>query len=193
MRQIESFFWGIIAALGALVVQLVVYIGFTFYANGTAINVSFSQLFAIPAFIIIGVFIEESFKYLIVSKKIETFSQDRSYLTNSIFLGLGFFITELGLIFLSTTTFQFDVLREIAIIHIGSAGLIGYIVAMKNPKKISTFLYAVLVTSFFHGAYNLLIIQRTFVTNYAIFILLTILVLLNIFNLLFINRRLAQD
>ncbi|MDD5396983.1 MAG: PrsW family glutamic-type intramembrane protease [Candidatus Moranbacteria bacterium] len=192
MHQIESFFWGIVAALGALVVQLIAYIGFSAYANNP--NLTFPQLFAIPTFLIVGVVIEESFKYLIISKRVELYSQDRSYLINSFFVGLGFFATELLLIFSSTANIQTKSLFEIAIIHLGSAGLIGYVVATRNPRKISTFLLALMVATFFHGAYNLLLLtERNFIVNGVTISLLTVLALLNFSNLIFINKRLAQD
>ena len=72
MRQIESFFWGIIAALGALFIELLVFIGFSAIQN-SGIRLSFSQLFLLPGFVIAAAFIEESFKYLIIAKRIDLY------------------------------------------------------------------------------------------------------------------------
>ncbi|KKQ53189.1 MAG: hypothetical protein US70_C0005G0023 [Parcubacteria group bacterium GW2011_GWD2_38_11] len=190
MAQLESFFWGIIAALGALIVELIVFIGFSMQTNQTN-AISFLDLFIIPQFIIIGVCIEEIFKYIIISKRIEMFSMQRSYLVNSFLVGLGFFSVEIGLIMATGVAPETKLLIEIAIIHIGTAGLIGYMVATRNPKRMSTLIYAIIFAAFFHGAYNLLVLNRTFVLNYAIFGLLGLLVFINIVNLIRINARLA--
>ena len=192
MKQIESFFWGIIAALGALVVELIVFMLFSASSNQIA-NLSFSQLFSIPQFVIAMVLVEEILKYTVISTRIDILSMRRSYLANSLLVGLGFFSIELGLILITGAVPQISILGEIALVHIGTAGLIGYIVATKNPKKISTFIHAKLLTIFFHGAYNLLIIKRTFILNYAVFALLVVLIFINLINLARINRKLAQD
>lgn len=192
MRQLESFFWGIIAALGALVIELIVYIGFS-VSNDPTGSVSFAQFFLIPRFILIGAAIEEIFKYIIISKRIDMLSMRRSYIFNSFLVGLGFFSVELGLIMLTGNLPQSNILGEIAILHIGTAGIIGYIIATKNPKKISTFLQAVILATLLHGTYNLLILKRTFILNYAITSLLAIIVFLNLINLIRIGRKLAQD
>jgi len=192
MKQLESFFWGIIAALGALVIELIVFIFFSGLTNQPT-NFSFATLFAIPQFIILAACIEEAFKYIVISKRIELLSLRRSYLINSFFVGLGFFGIELGMAAMTSSLPEAKLLAEIAIIHLGTAGIIGYIVATRNPKKISTFLIALLAATFFHSAYNLLIMNRAFVINYAIFIMLFFMIIINVFNLIRINSRLAQD
>jgi len=192
MKQIESFFWGIIAALGALAMELIIFIAFS-GSTDQVMGISFSGLFAVPQFIILGAGIEEIFKYIVISKRIEMLSLQRSYLTNSFLVGLGFFATELGIILTTGVTPKTNLLLEIAIVHIGTAGIIGYIVATKNPKKMSTFAYAVIFATFFHAIYNLLITDRTFVINYVIFFILAIIVVLNLVNFIRINARLAQN
>ncbi|NTW26771.1 MAG: hypothetical protein HGA36_00375 [Candidatus Moranbacteria bacterium] len=192
MRQLESFFWGIIAALGALIIELVVFVIFSMSTSSVS-DISFSQLFSIPQLIIAGACTEEIFKYIIISKKIDLLSLKRSYIMNSFLMGAGFFATELALISISGALPEIQILSEIAIIHIGTAGIIGYFVAIKNPKKISTILQTILVATFFHGSYNLLILNRTFVMNYAILGLLAMLILYNFINIFRINSKLAQN
>ncbi|EKE18845.1 MAG: hypothetical protein ACD_9C00215G0003 [uncultured bacterium] len=191
MAQLESFFWGIIAALGALILELIFFIVFSFYIPSS--NISFDLLFTIPQFIIIGACIEEIFKYIIISKRIEMLSLGKSYLVNSFFVGLGFFSVELGLIWVAASTFQINLLSEIAIIHMGTAGFIGYIVATMNPKKITTFISAIAVATLFHALYNLMVLDRTFILNYAIFFLIGIIIFFNVINIFRINSKLAQD
>jgi hypothetical protein len=192
MHQLESFFWGIIAALGALVVEFVAYISISAYVNQTSL-MAFSQLFAVPQFIVLFAFIEEFFKYIVISRRIEMLSLEKSYLVNSFLLGLGFFGIELSFISMSMALPDWKVLAEIAILHIGTAGLIGYNVATKNPKKIFTFIYILSVAVFFHSIYNFLVIKREFWQNYGVFVLLGLLILINAFNFSRISRKLAQD
>lgn len=192
MAQLESFFWGIIAALGALVAELIVFIGFSAY-TGASPEVSFSQLFMIPSFILIGACLEEIFKYIVISKRVEMLSLSRSYLINSFLVGLGFFSVELGLISMTGSTPPINLLVEIAIIHTGTSGLMGYIVATRNPKKISTFIFAIALNTLLHSAYNLMVLDRTFVLNYFIFVLLGFILFLNFVNTIRINNKLAQE
>ena len=168
MAQIESIFWGIIAALGALVIELVFFIGSSIYINPT-MEISFSQFFIIPQFIIVAACIEEIFKYIVISKRIERLSFEKSYIINSLLVGLGFFGVEIMLILTSKNLPAVQFLIEIAILHMGTSGLIGYFVAIKNPKKITTFLLAIIFAVAFHASYNLLILKREYVQNYLIF------------------------
>lgn len=192
MAQIESIFWGIIAALGALVIELVFFIGSSIYLN-PSVEISFSQFFILPQFIIVAAFIEEIFKYIVISKRIDMFSLEKSYIINSFFVGLGFFGVEMGLILISGELPAIQFLIEIAIVHLGTAGLIGYFVAARNPKKVTTFLLAITFAIAFHASYNLLLLKREYVQNYFIFAILGLLILLNIANFFRISQKLAQE
>lgn len=191
-NALESIFWGIIAALGALVVELIFFIGFSIYVNPIA-EISLSQFFVIPQYILIAVCIEEIFKYIIIAKQIDQFSLEKSYIINSFFVGLGFLGVELALIFISNGFPPIQSLLEIAIIHIGTTGLIGYFVATGNPKKITTFLLAMFFAIAFHASYNLLLLKREPLQNYIVFVILGLLILLNIWNFFRISRKLAQE
>jgi hypothetical protein len=192
MHQLESFFWGIIAALGALVVEIVVFVIISAYINQNSM-LAFSQLSIIPQYIILFACIEEFFKYIVISRRIEMLSLEKSYLINSFLVGLGFFGIELAFISMSAALPTWKILAEIAILHIGTAGLIGYIVAIGNPRKFSTLIFALPVAVFFHAIYNLLVIKREFWQNYAVFILLGLLIFINTINFLRISRKPAQD
>ena len=187
----ESFLWGIIAAFGALIVEIIVFLGISVYKN---IEFSFDIFFAVPLFFLISACIEEFFKYIIISKKVESFSLEKYYIVNSMLVGLGFFGVELGFIYMSSSLLPaWNLLTEIGILHIGTAGLIGYIVAISNPGKFSTFLSAFSAAVIFHAAYNLLAMNRESSQNYLVFALLGLLVLINIINLLRISSKINQD
>ncbi len=172
MRQLESFFWGIIAALGALFVELLIFIGLSTY-NSSMSNVSFSQLFLLPGFVIVAAATEEMFKYLIIAKRVDLYSLEKSYIVNALFVGLGFAATEFWLLASSGALPSRQILGELAILHLGTAGIIGYLVATKNPKRVSTFLYTISLVTFFHASYNFLIQKREYAQNYLIFLFLT--------------------
>ena len=67
MKLFESFLWGIIAALGALIVEIVFYIIASFFIDPTS-SLPFSQFFIVPQFIIAAACIEEVLKYIIIFK-----------------------------------------------------------------------------------------------------------------------------
>ncbi|HPN55119.1 MAG TPA: hypothetical protein PLB52_04320 [Candidatus Moranbacteria bacterium] len=186
----ESFLWGIIAALGALVLEIIAFLGISYNKN---IDFSFSVFFSFPFFILIAAGIEEFFKYIIISKKIESFSLEKSYIVNSLLVGLGFFAVELELINISSGLPNWNILSEIALLHIGTAGIIGYIVAIKNPRKFFTFLFALSFAVAFHAAYNFLVIKRAFLQNYAVFCLLGLIILINIVNFFRISGKINPD
>ncbi|MEI6188309.1 MAG: hypothetical protein WCP46_07445, partial [Alphaproteobacteria bacterium] len=67
------------------------------------------------------------------------------------------------------------------------------IIATKNPRKIGTLIYAMLIAVIFHSAYNFLVLDRTIFLGYFIILLLVILAIINLVNFIRINARLAQD
>lgn len=192
MKQFESLLWGIIAALGALVVEFIVFISISAY-TGQGSEISFFQFFAVPQFIFLFAGIEEFLKYIVISKRIEMLSLEKSYIINSMLVGLGFFGVEFGLIFMSFGLPDWKTLTEIALLHIGTAGLIGYIVAVRNPRKFLTFFYAFLLASAFHATYNLLVLKKEFLQNYLSLALLSLLVLINIINFFRISHKINRD
>jgi hypothetical protein len=193
MKLIESFFYGIVAALGALIAELFVFIGISIHSGGISAT-SFSELFVLPSFIFVAACIEELLKYLVISKRKEVLSDKKSFFINSLFIGLGFFGVELAFLSASGTGLPaIQLLAEIAVVHIGTAGLIGYFVSAENPKKLSVFLPAVLLATLFHGSYNILAINRGTVENYIIFAILSLLFAFNIAFFLSIRKELAQD
>ena len=193
MNLIESFFYGIIAALGALIAELFVFIVISIHSGSTN-AVSFSQLFTLPYFIITAACIEELLKYLVISKRIDILPDRKSFFINSLFIGLGFFGVEFAFLSANGTglpAIQF--LAEIAIVHIGTSGLIGYFASAENPKKLSVFLPAILMATIFHGSYNLLAINRDAVENYIVLTILALLFAFNVAVFLSAHQKLAQD
>jgi hypothetical protein len=194
MKYIESFFWGILAALGALLVELILLNVIqlsTFPENGLDINLFFSSL----SFIVVAALVEEVFKYIVIVKKIGDFFIARSIILGSFLVGLSFSAVETVLICAQVGeqwTAYSRYLIEIGLLHISTAGIIGYIVAASNPRKAMTFAKAVLLMASVHFVFNLLALHRSYFFNYLIFILLLFMVAVNILNLLRINKKLAS-
>lgn len=191
MRQLESFFWGIIAAIGALFIELVIFSVASAVLPQAA--VSFNFLSFLPISIIAFAFIEEVFKYVIISQRVETYSFQLSFVFNSLCVGLGFAASELLLLKSTGNLPPFSIAAELATIHMGTAGLIGYMVAFRNPRKFSSLLQITVLATVFHASYNLLITQRELLQNYLIVSLLGILVFSNLWNTLRIKGKLAQS
>lgn len=190
MKQIESFLWGIIAALGALFLQLTTLVTFSLFATKN-LELQFTDVVNLPGFIIAFAFIEESLKYIVISKKIESYSLERGFIVNSLFTGLGFAAIELMLLASLGNMPENQILIELATLHIGTSGIIGYLVALKNPQKISTFVISAFFTTLIHAGYNLLVLKRDSIQNYAILAILGFLLAYNLLNLLRIRRKLA--
>lgn len=188
-KLIESFFWGFLAAIGALIIELVFYIIISPFAYRTG-SMTFSQFFIAPQFIIIAACIEEIFKGIFIFRRFNVLPLEKSRFLNAFSLGLGFYLLELVLILITRVSPDPQFLAEIAIVHIGTTCLIGQVIDIKNIKKYMLFIGALAVATFLHSGYNLLILSRTDAEYYFVFIILCLLVLSNIF--LFIRAKLLS-
>ena len=179
MNQIESFFWGIIAALSALIVEIIFYTIILFFMGKT--TASLSQFFTFPEFIAVFAFIEEFFKYIVIFKRIHLPSVKKTGLVDIFSIGFGFFLFESTLIISTKTLSSFWPLLEISIVHIGTAILIGSILIIRKTSNVVTnFVYAMAASLFFHVAYNFLSIDRYSTYTYGIFFILGLLIIVNL-------------
>lgn len=119
------------------------------------------------------------------------YSLEKSFIVNSMFVGLGFFAMEVLIIANSLNLPSVKIFSELAMVHIGTAGIIGYLVAVLNLKKMSGFLYMISLVTIFHAGYNFLILEREYIQNLLVYFLLGILIFSNLFNFLRISRKLA--
>lgn len=195
MKKIELFFWGILAALGALLVEVLIAFGLAAYQHQGA-TLDFEFFNGSLALLVIFVLIEELFKYFIIAKKIEALSLGRSFIFNSLLMGAGFALTEIGLIVLQSggLTSDYSALGRIAVVHIATAGIMGYSFALGNPKRVSTAFRALLIPSVLHLAYNLLAFKgdNFAYTDQLVVFLLALLVFSNIANLIRLPKKLAS-
>ncbi|NTV40815.1 MAG: hypothetical protein HGA61_00900 [Candidatus Moranbacteria bacterium] len=175
MKKLESFFWGIIAACGAAVFQLIYFLIFSDIFD-TERKFSFVQFYSVPFFIIIIAFIEEFFKYLILSKRISKISSKKSFFLNAFFMGLGFFCLELALILNKGLGGELrEAVVEILILQIGTTVLLGFFVANEKMKKSSSAIFGLFLATLFHSTFNLLALDQNHFTDYGSFVLLATL------------------
>lgn len=208
MKTIEAFFLGILAALGSLVLQVLFLLLAALFSNETDFN-AFAALTSgsidifsagknFPLYVVLpaAALLEELFKYLVIVKRVEPFHIGKSVVLHSFLVGLGFATTEIFIISGNTidilhTGLPYQKLAEVALIHIFTAGIIGFFVALKNPSKFSTAFKAVLAAFFVHLIYNLIIVFPNDFSGVLMAVLLTILLIINTFNLLGVEREFA--
>jgi hypothetical protein len=166
MRQIEALFLGIIAGAGALVIEAV----FPLNNNPAAYYFWF--------YVLVAVLVEEFIKYIIIWKRVDAISLGRSLVLNSFILGLGFSIVELGLLWyqkeISWPVPQ-DIIFPIALLHITTAGIIGYILVKNNPRKFSTFFKAIFWAVIIHFSFNIISLTKIRHAAYFFVIFLAII------------------
>lgn len=192
MKQFESFFWGIIAALGATVVQLIFFILFSAFIDPSG-KTTFEAFFLMPTFILVIAFIEELFKYLLLKKRILEISVHGTLLTNTLLMGLGFFALELGLMLAKGSKIGLQATASIAVFQLSTTFILGYFIATNARKKISLEIMALALTTAFHTLYNLAVSKETALADYAVDALLIFLLLISIRIFMRLRKALAQE
>ena len=188
MKQVESFFFGIIAALGAIVFQLIFFILFSAFIDPAG-NLNFSQFFSIPFFIFITAFIEELFKCLVIFKKIKSASL-KYLLIDVLFITAGFFSIELFLI-TKSGPLQLKTIFEIGLLHLGTSVLMATIMSTKYTKWLLIASSLTLATAF-HFLYNYSLSKSNLFLPYSAPLLIGSLFIISFFVSLRIQSRLAR-
>jgi RsiW-degrading membrane proteinase PrsW (M82 family) len=151
---LKPFFFGIIAAGGALVLELLFSDFFPEY-NFSAGIFSLSTFFLL----MLMAAIEEFFKLLIIYKSLYSPKNDTPrFLFSALFLGLGFSLTE---IFISNydgisknSGFYLGI-SGIIVIHTFLSGLIGWLLLKIKTINFSTMAVVLFVTTLLHFTYNI--------------------------------------
>ncbi len=126
MKYLESFFWGIVAALGALVLEFLI------------TEVFQISLPASLSFAVIAAGAEETLKYLAIAKRIRTLFEKKYLILASLLAGLSFAMVEVFLIYEKIgAEWQkyYPNIAGIILLHILTAGIIGYFIAAGDVKK----------------------------------------------------------
>lgn len=184
MKQIESFFWGIPAALGALLLQIAILAVFLILQDPMG-KMQIDTLARTLPGIGIAVLLEEIFKYLIIAKRIDAISLGMSYFFNSLLFGLGFAMTEQVIGYLTYGQVSegelFPIFGAMSV-HIITSQLIGYRISAANPMKARVILPAILFATIVHFFYNFLEYSLWYATLYISYGSIAILICYTLLN-----------
>ena len=190
-NPIQSLFWGIIAAGMSLIFQLML-ISFLFALSADRINNFSMNSFY---FLIIFALTEESFKYFIITKKINLISYGRGFLINAWTAGIGFSLLEIFIIYQKNiqenNNLSLIELSQTAPLHILTFGILGYQISTQDKKYVN--FSALFIVSLVHFAYNFAIINLEKYEQYAVWGILALLLATNMYYFLIINKKLASD
>ncbi|EKE15525.1 MAG: hypothetical protein ACD_11C00146G0012 [uncultured bacterium] len=132
-NYLETFFLGILAALGSLVVVATFE---TLLTINTFPDANSTSVLFLPKFIILAVIIEEFFKFILLRKRMVIFSGRMSLLMGGVFLGLGFSAIEI-LFLLFRNVILVEIMSNIynlAILHILTSAILGYFLSIFQKK-----------------------------------------------------------
>jgi|GEM_PF-5308719 len=171
-KHLENLFLGIIAAFGALIVTVFIAVLFQIFSHKN----DFQAIIQYPVLIILAVLVEESFKYVVIRKRIAK----QKTLSAPIVFGFGFALTEIA--FLSSSirileNYPFHGLLGALAIHILTAIVLTYTAKKESQKRYFPFLFGALLAISIHMAYNFAVIyefsrQVSFLTITTLIIIL---------------------
>lgn len=193
MKKFESFLLGLLAAIFALVIELIFTSFFPFSEEVGGLEIFGINIIFIGMLTLLA-FIEESSKYLLIAKKIENFSHGKSVIVNSLFLGFGFSFVDIILFrsnYASPQSLLHIPILEVILLHALTAGIIGYFIGVASSSK-KIFLRVIPLVVILHLSYNLFIIHSNEITTPLKYAFLLILLLINIANLARIEAKLAS-
>ncbi len=150
MKYLEPIFWGIVAALGALVLEFLI---------TEVMQISFP---ASLSFAVIAAGAEETLKCIVISKRIKILFEKKFIVIASLLAGLSFAMTEAFLIYEKIgAEWQkyYPNIAGIIFLHILTAGIIGYFTATGDVKNWKTPVKALGAAFIIHLAFNLSALQ----------------------------------
>lgn len=179
MRNIKAALYGIIAASGALSLELIAS-NLILIIFGKDIQDGYAE--HVTPFLIAVVLIEETFKFIMLKRFYSDEPAGRRRISSAFYAGLGFALVEILLAVLSTffnkTTPYFDMgLAGILVLHITTTLLIGsFLLHAKSPSAAFP-LKIILLAGLIHLGYNLMVIYDW---QYAVIFSFLIITLLGI-------------
>jgi len=181
MKKIQFLMLGIITALGALFLELLV---FTFFN----LKIDSSYVYSLNFAIIFSVFLEESVKIIILfqilKKIIRQAAGQKQIFLSAMMAGLGFSVMEIFLNLLNPQTNRYFSLLDglgILVVHTGTFVFLGYVLAKKIDLNFSQFIFLFPIIFLFHLLYNYIIICQGTFGFYFLFLFLSCLMLLIFF------------
>lgn len=171
---------GIITALGALFLELLV---FTFF--NLKIGSAYSYSSSLNLTIIFSVFLEESVKIIILfqilKKIIQEGAKRKHIFLSAVMAGLGFSVLEIFLNLFNSQINRYLSWSDVAgllIVHTATFAILGYILAKKTDLSFSKFALFLPAVFLFHLFYNSLVIYQWNSGFYFLFTILSLLLIL---------------
>jgi len=150
MNKIKAFSYGIISAFGATFFQQIILILF---------NVETIDTSRLTPLLIFGAFSEEIFKFIFIYKLAKEEESRKKIILNSCLIGISFSLVELLFKLWGMQNIKIDYFSYfgIFIIHILTAGIMGYFLTLKKGSA-AFLVLGITVAVLIHLAYNALLI-----------------------------------
>lgn len=157
-NNIKFFFYGIISALGAMIIELVL-------KNILSSEISLGNIFftIITPSLILFALVEETLKFIVINKAVLSLKKSSEAFIGAFLIGLGFALTEIYLAFSNNLFEQSNYLLAILgilIIHISTSLIFGYFSFKKNPLSKTFFTVILIFATLLHLIYNIFIIYK---------------------------------
>lgn len=165
-EKLKMFFGGILSALGALVLEILVLI------LTTPLDAPATAPWLMPA----GVLIEELFGLFLIGKLVSNYEKKKQAFPVALFFGLGFAIPEILLNLSGYVTFPqtlFLSYLNLLLIHTATAGILGYYFSTGKISYRNSFLFLALAFSS-HLLFNLAIL---FSLDYRLILIFPLIIL----------------
>ena len=189
MKFLQSFFLGILGAIGALFLEIIfLAISLPLSSNPETISRATDS---IGPFFFLAILAEEFLKYLLIYRLIAKTDERKDIVLSSFFFGFGFSLLEIFLVYWNYrngSSLDFIGLLGIIIIHVSTAVLIGYSASKNKINFISSIFLGLIPAIMIHSAYNILKITGFPRQKELTVVLLVLLVLMDVF-LLFKSRK----
>ncbi len=163
MFLLSSFFFGLLAAIGALLTELTV---FSFFIRDTALqsvpaaDANFVFATGGMTFLFLSAFIEETFKFLLLKKTVFTEQRVWKMIAALALFGIGFSSLETLLLFLSTPHIDTNTALHIVsifLLHLSTITALGYTIIHPPLKRFSFIVFPLMIL--IHFIYNISVLQ----------------------------------
>lgn len=190
MNNLQSFSLGILAAIGALFLEVLL-LNFSEPLSFIGKEKVAKEFISLDFFFFSAILIEELLKYFLISKFL---SKEKNFVFSSFFLGLGFSLFELILIYWNYKIgieFEISGIIGVILIHIATSVIIAYSIWKNIGKKLLAFLEGFIPAIIIHSLYNIASVVETGYQNKIIFALLIFIAFLTSF--LLIKSTVSKD
>ncbi len=190
MNNLQSFSLGILAAIGALFLEVLL-LNFSEPLSFIGKEKVAKEFISLDFFFFSAILIEELLKYFLISKFL---LKEKNFVFSSFFLGLGFSLFELILIYWNYKIgieFEISGIMGVILIHITTSVIIAYSIWKNIGKKLLAFLGGFIPAIIIHSLYNIASVVETRYQNKIIFALLIFLAFLTSF--LLIKSTVSKD